>query len=854
MAYRIPNSDTTLSSTTGWDTVTNTPTLHASANITITGTLNTVAYTAPNTTNYATGVALLFVATGNYTSGNLTVTCTLQEFNGSVWNDTTATATVTINTTAVSSFTLGSWVYFRYGTPYKFTTTTAGYYRIKITKSTATTSPTARADSGGVNCAFMATDDRTGAIASTDDLLVLGTNYSTTPTTVTWDGTISFGSGQAAQTDLTSSVTLQAALYIGAYGTVTADTAADVTTTCTGHVMMSIASTWNIGSVGTAYPSARTFTWLFNPATTCDFSFRNYNGTINFYGQPKSSTTLWKTTYSSGTGIAADPLILADAVDWSVGDEICLLASSNSSTNYNEMEYKFIITKNSATSYVLSNTKGGAESALSYTHTNAYVINLARNIIFTSTNSSKGWFLVFTNAAVTNNNLGNGYPTTNWTRFEYLGRTAGGNPYYGGMFCNSVTATCSLDYSVFYGTLYYCWYLSGSITEQTYTGIIFIKQNSSGNACVYGQNCALKTFVDCFFVDNPTNVGITTYGSSNTFLRCIFNTCRRTSSGLGAINLTITTNTKFINCEINCSAAAVFINTTCDSITFTGCQFGNKGYNGQISATTAELYCNTTNPYTNIVFADCTFGSPLLWPTGSNVNYLHMLNGSEVKISRKNNTDNVHYWWTPFGSAQSTGSGLSDTLVRTPGSLNVRIAPEDSTKGFSWVFLIPANKNKVCSFSGFFLKNVAMGTDDCTVSLFLPGNPTTGTPDATYTLTDDVSNAWTGAAVQAVSLSAYYTGSVDSFATIVINAKSTTSGAYLYCADFYNSGDGTTLYDKLAGLTIWYQGKPSPIITQLDLGGVAPAVWGVATAGLTAAGTTGAKLNHIDDVLSNEIE
>ncbi len=147
---------------------------------------------------------------------------------------------------------------------------------------------------------------------------------------------------------------------------------------------------------------------------------------------------------------------------------------------------------------------------------------------------------------------------------------------------------------------------------------------------------------------------------------------------------------------------------------------------------------------------------------------------------------------------------------------------------------------------------MAMGTDVCTVSLFLPGNPITGTPDATATLSNNVSNAWTGSAVQSVSLASYYTGTVDAFATVVINAKSTTAGAYLYCADFYNSGDSATLYDKLAGLTIWEKGKPSPIITQLSLGGIAPAVWGVATSGLTTTGTVGKLV--VDLATGNDIK
>lgn len=853
MSYRIPNANTTLTSTTGWDTVTNTPTLHASTDITITGTIYTAAYTAPNTSNYATGVAIMLRYTGYYGSGNLTITCTLQEFNGSTWSDTSATATITSIPTATGGYNTNTWAYFRYGTPYQFTTTSSGYYRVKITRGSSTSSPTARADSGGSNCAFMATDDRTGAIGSTDDLLVLGHNFSTTPITVTWDGTVTIGSGQGALADITTSVTLQTALYIGSYGTVTADTTADVTTTCTGHVIMAVGSTWNIGSSSTPYPSSYKFTFQFNPTTTCDFCFRNYNGTINFYGQPKSSTTLWKTTYSSGAGTAASPLILTDAVDWSVGDEICILASSNNTTNYNENEYRFIITKNSSTSYVLSNTRGGSENALTYTHnTNAYVLNIERNIIFTTTSTTKGWFLLFTNVAVSGNVQSNGYPTTTWVRWEQLGRTAGGAPYYGAQFCNGATATCTPDYSVFNNTLYYSWYVSGSVTKQTYNGLIFVRNNTSANYYLYMQNAAQKTIQDFFFVDNYPSGGIFTYGSTNTYIRCILNGIRRTAGSIGGIALAITTNSRFIDCEVNCSASGVYLSSTTDTCTFENCSFGTKGYNDGFSMS-GDIATNTSPGYSNIQFIDCNFGSPDTLSPLSGYSYQTLLKGSEIRIHNKNISDNANFWYTPFGVAQATGYGLSDTLVRTPGSLNVRIAPESTDPGFTWSFLIPATKNTTVSFSGYFLKNVAMGTDVCTVSLYLPGNPIDDeAPDASATLNDNTSATWTGNAVQSINIAAYYSGNVDGFATVGINAKSTTSGAYLYCADFFNSGDTTTLFDKLAGLAIWYNGKPAPIITQLNLGGIAPAVWAVATSGLTSTGTIGKLM--VDMATNNDIK
>lgn len=844
MAYRIPNSNTTLSSVTGLDTVTNVPTLHASTNVSYgSSALYTAAYTAPNTTNKATGVAIPLVSNGSYSSGSLTFTATLQEYNGAAWVDTAATATLTINTTS-SFFVQNSWIYFRYGTPYTFTTTTAGYYRVKFTRSTVTNAPTVRADSGGANFAFMATDDRTGAVATTDNVFALGVNYS--DTTFTLDGTASIGDGSGALTVQTTGITLSAGLYAGSHAIINADTSASTTITCKGHFLMTWLSTLNVGSSGTPYPSDKKFTFTFNPTTHGDFGFRSFNGSVYLYGSPKSSTTLWKTTYSSGTGTAANPLIVADSVDWAVNDQIAVLASSDNATNYNEVEWRYIKTKNSATSYVLSNTVGGAEAALTYTHTNAYVVNTERNIVFNSNDITKAGYYGFNSSIFTYTSFPSyGVYELEWVRFENTGYGSAVVPMMGVCFDNYTNF--KFNYCVCYNPLYCGFWGSSNTYPVTVEGYIACKQPSVGSYLMYCQAMANKTFNDAFLFDgNSGGSALVPYCSVNTFNRFVINACRKStaSTGSSAIYLQLSTNNIFNDFEINCCGIAIGFPVSSSGNVFNNCNVGTKGKN--YFDFTVSAVCFQLNRFTN-----CTFNSNTFW-AGNNYNTL--IDGSEIVFENFNTTALNNFWYSPNGIASCTGSGLSDTLVRTPGSNNVRLAPQNTSPGLTWSFLIPANKNKVCSFSGFFLKNVAMGTDDCTVSLFLPGNPTTGTPDATYTLTDDVSNAWTGAAVQAVSLSAYYTGSVDSFATIVINAKSTTSGAYLYCADFYNSGDGTTLYDKLAGLTIWYNGKPSPIITQLDLGGVAPAVWGVATAGLTAAGTTGAKLNHIDDVLSNEIE
>lgn len=834
MSYRIANSDTTLSSVTGWDTVTNTPTIHASTNITFTPPIYSAAYTAPNITNKATGAAILLISNGMYSGGSVTFTATLQEYNGATWNDTAATATLTINTSTTFFFVQNSWIYFRYGTPYTFTTTTAGYYRVKLTRSTITNAPTLRADSGAANFAFMATDDRAGALGSTDDAFVLGINY--TGTTVTLDGTVSIGSGGGALTIQTSSATLNAGLYVGSNGTVTADTAANVTITCKGHFIMAWLSTINVGSSGTPYPSNKKFSFIFNPTTHGDFGFRTFNSTVNLYGALKSSTTLWKTTFSSGTGTAADPLIVAGSVDWLVNDEIAVLASSDNATNYNEVEWRFIKTKNSATSYVLSNTVGGAEAALTYTHTNAYVVNTERNIVFSTNDITKAGYYGYTNSP----NAFVSFPSYGainvwWTRFENTGYTSTSDPGMGVSFIGFTTF--NFNYCVCYRPLFCGFWGSNNVTAGTIEGYIGCKASSGASYIMYCQAMANKTFNDAFLFDGNSGGGgyaFVPYGSVNTFNRFVINACRKSTAATGstAIYLQLSTNNTFNDFEINCCGIAIGFPVTSSGNVFNNCNVGTKGKN--YYDFTVNAVCLQLNRFTN-----CTFNSNTFWAGN---NYTTLIDGSEIIFENFNTTTLNNFWYSPNGIASCTGSGLTDTLVRTPGSNNVRLAPENISSGLTWSFLIPANVNQVCAFSGYFLKNVAMGTDVCTVSLFLPGNPITGTPDATATLSNNVSNAWTGSAVQAVSLAAYYTGTVDAFATVVINAKSSTAGAYLYCADFYNSGDSSTLYDKLAGLTIWYQGKPSPIITQLNLGGIAPAVWAVATSGLTSAGTTGKKL------------
>jgi hypothetical protein len=256
---------------------------------------------------------------------------------------------------------------------------------------------------------------------------------------------------------------------------------------------------------------------------------------------------------------------------------------------------------------------------------------------------------------------------------------------------------------------------------------------------------------------------------------------------------------------------------------FTDCQFSQASGN-YIAHTNDIKTSNTTGG--KWVFDNCLFGAGTL-VTGYQT---YFTSDCIMAFHKYNQTANKHYWYTKYGIAQSTGASLTDTNVRTAGSLGVRIAPEDATTGFTWEFNILAKASSIVSFMGYFQKNAAFSTDVAKVELWLPGSTVA---DATFTLAN--STAW-----QACVLSANYTGTVDLLATIKVYAISATAGAYLYADDFYNAG---LTNNKIAGLDTWDKGMPVNFIVDTTFDPLS--VWSAATSTQTVAGTMGEKLTSL---------
>jgi hypothetical protein len=259
-------------------------------------------------------------------------------------------------------------------------------------------------------------------------------------------------------------------------------------------------------------------------------------------------------------------------------------------------------------------------------------------------------------------------------------------------------------------------------------------------------------------------------------------------------------------------------NAAFGKLTFVNCNFSQTS--GILTAHTNDLRIQGSSCGLDILFDNCLFGASTLVNGYSNL----INNTGIIKFNKYNQTTNKHLWYGAYGIAQATGTGLTDTNVRTASSLALRIAPENSSTGFSWSFKILARASTYVGVGGYIQKNAAFGTDLCTVDLYLPGSTT---PDATYTMPNDTN--W-----NVFNLAANYTGTVDLYATVTITAKSATASAYIYVDDIYN---GT---NKITALDVWDQGQPSPIMYE-ELGDAA-GVWAVLQSTQTTAGTMGNRL------------
>lgn len=797
MAYRITNgAGTNFNTAANWDEGVNTPTIHASTSITVSsGGVFSVAFTAPNTTNQCTGVLVPVAARGS--AGD--IVATLQE-NSAGWVDV-AGATATI---AITSLVASTHVFFKFGTPYTFAATTAGYYRIKLNTSGASGTTSIAADSGGANFAYIAYMNNNVVPGAGDDIHVVSPNQGSA-LSISLDTSPSIGSG--GNTSVPTFRSWQNAVVLSNNGQLCWPTGTSRTLTPKGNILVESGGWYQMGQTSAKIAAGVTARTQFDQnAVTCNYGIVHLvGGKITLQGADK---TYKKTTLSSGVGTAASPFVSVDSVDWSVGDELLFVPVSNNAANYDESEIRFIITKNSATSYVLSATSGGGEAAFTYSHTAGVVFNLTRQVLIDTTDTTKAWYWDL-NETTTIGNL-----DFDGCRLETTGSGVASRTCL--TFSNLSTEFFTADDVVIYrqaGTQGVTFGQNNDV--RTFTWLIAYDCNATGNAgAIFASSLRNKTFQNCYVVDSLSRGFYFGAASTTTFTDCAAWACGRTTTTDGAFGLQNTSNVFMDTCEAHANRGPGVELSSAPLITGVDCAFGSKGVNG-----VADFYA-AADAFNTGFFENTLLGSATVFS-----GYTGQADGSELTFQKFDQTENDHRWYTPYGIAQTTGAGLSDTNVRTASSLALRIAPENSSHGFIWDFKVIARASSYSNILGFIQKNAAFGTDDVIVDFYLPGLiPGTDTPSATVTMADNTS--W-----NVFNLAASYVGTVPLYSTVRITAKSATASAYAYVDDLYNGTNVITAMDT------WYRGKPSEIMFE-QLGDAA-AVWAVATSTFTTTGTVG---------------
>lgn len=746
-----------------------------SQNITAAG-VTSPGFTAPNLVNASTGAWIYISAIPT----TINVIVELQE-------STVTKASATMNNADIK---LG-WNYARFTTPYTFATLTASAYRIKVYSSGGTSGTVL----GSTTTTLLTTTtyNTASALAANDDVWVGGFhNSGLTAKQLVFSGAVAtvVGSGTDKTMQDGTVVTMGAAITVGTGGGVSADTTVSTSLTVRGSIICSGTGsfTWsgNVSDktkVSTLTIDCNTTNGEFGIFTTGS----NRGGQLTFTG----ADYIVSTKYASGVGTAANPLIVSTAWDADVGDEIVI----GTSTAYNQNEVRYIKTRNSSTSFVLSSTPGGAEAALTYTHaTGVHIANLTRNCVVKPLTTSRG-YKVYSQSTLLASDFG-------LTRWEYSSAASA----HGLNFKNLAASVDTMDKAVLYqnsagtrNTLN----INNCTTAATITDVVAYNNlcTNTSNAAIGTLTCSGQTFENCLdFGGAGTAVSGTSFSTRVNSSNITFNNCHSygangsNTAAISAIYVSGSNNITFTNCTVNAARTNGVYFSSGVQVLFNNCNFGNF-FTNVIDVLTL------TTTYNTALFKDCTFGSATLIS-----GYLNQLDGSDIAFQDFGTNTSSHRWYSNKGSFWSSGAGLTDTTVRTAGSLAVAIKPENNTLGATMTFKVPANPTSQVQVYGYLYRNATFSSGTLKVDLFLPDTLLTAAPDDTVTL------ATTTGAWLPWTLTANYTSTDSRYATVVVTAVTSTAGAYAFLDDIYDAG----LTNKVAGLDLWDNGHISPIIVAAD--------------------------------------
>jgi hypothetical protein len=762
---------------TNWDTALLGTESISTANINLTTAFQaSIGQTAPNLTNKITGV--FFYCAGVPSTGNIEIE--VRESGVSKVSGVCLNADIQLG-----------WNYLRFTTPYQFATLAAGAYVAYIRKSLANSGAVARSATGVLSVLLMTYDTAT-TLGTSDVPYWMGFhNSGMTPKVHNLTGT-SNEWGNYGDRSITAATTRTLDTAVIGNG---ASVVWDTTSNCKAKSKCSIIVTR--GGLLDMRPGASSVSTLEFDSGTADGDHGILIPSSGIGGQVLTTGTpvTVATTYVSGVGTAANPIITALPHNLQVNDEVVF----GWGANYQQNEIRLVKSIPGSNQLILSTTPGGAEAALTHSHATLRPIgNLTRNSIIKSTTNTRGFWLFNQQTAGAISDFG-------YTRFEYPNCLSGKalNPSSTAnavninglvMYNNSASGRGSLNWA-------------GAIQETIQDVILYntrgLNFSAQSGFCLAGASKKTLRNLYLFAEPNTTNccaaLSISNTSTSNRIVGLYSSGGNGAGAGAGyAVGVYGNGNTIEDAIIDGSRVKGLLLDAGLQN------QIVNSLF-GQTASNAIDVDI-TSGVLVQAKFESCSFGSATLLN-----NYVNALDGSLVSFQNLDTNTSKHRWFTNKGSFWSSGSGLTDTTVRTPGSLSLAIKPENSTDGASFTFKVPANPTSNVLVYGYLYRNAAFSSGDLVVELFLPGTSLTDTPDDTVTLSTDTLEwlDWT--------LNAYYSGTVSRYATVRVTAKSVAVGAYAFLDDLYDAGTA----NKVAGLDLWDEGQISQIMVASDTSSIA---------------------------------
>ena len=292
----------------------------------------------------------------------------------------------------------------------------------------------------------------------------------------------------------------------------------------------------------------------------------------------------------------------------------------------------------------------------------------------------------------------------------------------------------------------------------------------------------------------------------------------------------------------NCSCALYFSN----SVTL-GCDDYSSTF-GLETANTIDIFI----PGGSVT--DYTFHSPEGLTTIDTLLMPDCISGSKIRITDDDTVANADRVYAPEGLLTRCGYGLADTTVwtgstfgaATPGQFSLKMRPD-----LNAATLLTYSQDKTLGdITGLTMTVSARVKINSTN--YYAGTHTNPTLRVMYDGNTEVTSVATDTTDPQQLLVSFVPTTNTPSITVIIEAATDASGTN---ADFYVGQilipppEGTSVDTQNFGL--WNKAMPLPSISTIPAPGTP---WNEAASAYVVSGTMGAKLNHVDEVVSNEIE